>query len=478
MSSILGRFLNYLLVSIYTRIFIPAEYGIITELYAYVSFLNIILTYGMETGYFRFYENQTNGKKVYTTTLTSLFATSSLFVFLIAFFAQPIANLLDYADQKEYIIWFAFIIGLDAITAIPFAKLRQQNKALKFALLKFAGIGLTIAFNLFFLVFCPYLLKRNPASFINYFYSIEIGVGYVFLANLIASAFTFLFLLPEIFEFKFDFDFKLLKKMLIYSLPLLVAGLAGMVNETLDRLLLKEYLPKSFNAMAQIGIYGANYKIAILMTLFIQMFRYAAEPFFFAQAKESKSRVVYADVMKYFIIFGLIIFLGVMLYIDIIKYFIGSNYWIGLKIVPIILMANLFLGIFFNLSIWYKLTNQTKFGAYLAIFGAIITVIFNILLIPEIGYLGSAWATFICYFLMMIASYFLGQKYFYVKYDLKRIFEYIGLALAIYFCSTFISSKSLILTIIINTVLFSIFMYFVFEKEKLKRYFSFLKNKN
>ena len=467
LSSVIGRLLNYLLVPLYTRIFLPEVYGIVTEWYAYVAFLIIIFTYGMETGFFRFAESENNLKKVYGTSILSLFFTSLIFIVLTILFAQPIADLLKYSYHKEYIIWFAIIVGIDAFTAIPFAKLRHQNKAKKFVTIKLLNIGVNIGLNLFFLILCPKVIANNPESVLNYIYSPHIGVGYVFLSNLIASIITLILLSTEIFNVKISFDYPLLKKILMYSFPLLIAGLAGMVNETLDRILLKHLLPETVNVMEQIGIYGANYKVSILMLIFIQAFRFAAEPFFFSQYKEKNSKQMYADVMKYFVIFSLFIFLGVMMYIDIVKHFIGQQYHSGIKIVPILLLANLFLGIIFNLSIWYKLNNLTRFGAYIAIFGATITVLLNIWLIPKIGYFGSAWATFFCYLSMMIVSFFWGRKYYPVNYNLKRILSYIALALILFFISKYIVVESYVLTLLINTTLLLIFAGVVFYKEKI-----------
>lgn len=467
-SSVVGRFLNYLLVPLYTYNLPANEYGVVTELYAYVSFLIIILTYGMETGFFRFSESEKNSDKVYSTTLISLLTTSASFIFFVSIFYGNIANAIGYKEHPEYILWFGIIIALDAFSSIPFARLRQQNKSIRFASIKFINIIVNVGLNLFFIKLCPYLLDKNPDSWVSLFYGGNITVAYIFISNLIASTVTIILLLPNIFRIKLIFDRILLRKILIYSFPLLIAGLAGMINETLDRILLKIFLPHNVDKMYQIGIYGANYKIAILMTLFIQMFRYAAEPFFFSQFKEKNSKQTYALVMKYFIIFGLFIFLFVMLYIDIIKYFIGESYREGLKIVPIILLANLFLGIIYNLSIWYKLTNKTKYGAFIAIFGAIITIIINIILIPKIGYMGSAWATFICYFSMMILSYFIGQKHFKIKYNLFDIFIYFISAILLFFISRKLNFDSKIISISLNSILLLSFIFLVLIKEKIK----------
>ncbi|RLD52719.1 MAG: polysaccharide biosynthesis protein [Bacteroidetes bacterium] len=475
-SSIIGRFLNYLLVPLYTNLFLTSQYGIVTDLYAYAGFLFVLLTYGMETAYFRFSEKHQNSEKVFTTAISPLLITTSVFLTAIIIFAQPIANILRYPEHKEYVIWFALIISLDTLTTIPFAKLRRENKAVKFATFKFINIGLNIGFNLFFLLLCPYLIKHNPNSFIHAYYSENIGIGYIFISNLIASAVTLLLFIPDFLKTKYTFSKTILKQLLIYGSPLLFAGLAGMVNEVIDRVLLKYLIvvPQGISnannyIFSQIGIYGANYKLSILITLFIQAFRYAAEPFFFSHAKEKNAKETYAKVMNYFIIFSLVIFLGIMLYIDIAKYFINENYWSGLKIVPILLLANLFLGVVYNLSVWYKLTDKTKYGAYIAGIGAFVTIVLNIILIPKIGYMGSAWATFFCYFTMMTVSYFWGKKHYQISYPLKKIFLYTFFALAIFFISNYVEFIGFKMYLF-HTLLFLSFLLFVSIKEKIFRF--------
>ncbi len=466
-SSIVSRLLNYLLTPLHVSVFAPAQYGVITEMYAYVSFLIVFLTYGMETAYFR-YSHKYEPHKVFSTATTSLATSSSLFLLSVLFFAGPIANFLGYPNHPEYIKWFAFVVAIDAFNTIPFAKLRNENKAVTFSIIRTLNILINITMNILFLVVFPHLYHKSGYEWIHHIYNPQVGVGYVFIANLIASIGTFLLLLPVTLKEKIKFDSIIWKEMIIYALPLLVGGVAGMINETLDRILLKIYLPKEVNPLAQIGIYGANYKVAILMTLFIQMFRYAAEPFFFSNAKEKNSKQLYADVMKYFIIFGLGIFLFVMLYIDVIKaIIINERYYEGIKIVPILLMANLFLGIFYNLSVWYKINNLTKFGAYLSIFGAIITIILNIWLIPRIGYMGAAWATFFCYFSTMTASYLLSRKHFPIPYDLKSISLYFLVAIVIFAITQNISYPNNLMKYTINSIFLLGFISFAIYRENL-----------
>ena len=467
LSSVVGRLLNYLLVPLYTRYFLPEEYGIVTELYAYVAFLVVILTYGIETAFFRYSQKVPNKRTVYSTALISLLITSAIFVFIIFSSAAPIANWLQYPNHSDYIQYFALIIGLDAISAISFAKLREKNKATRFALIRLVNIFLNIGLNLFFIIYCPYALEKGLSSvdFVNSVYSADIGIGYIFIANLIASIVTFLMLFPEMIKSVWIFDKSLWKQMMIYGLPLLIAGLAGMTNETIDRILLKHLLPTTVNASSELGLYGAFYKLSILMILFIQTFRFAAEPFFFAQEKEKNARKIYADVMKYFVIITSVIFLGVSMFYDFIILFLGENYHDerGFMVVSILLAANLFLGIYYNLSIWYKLSEKTKYGAYLSIFGAIITLCLNFILIPKIGFVGSAWATLICYFSMMVASYFLGKKHYKIPYPLKRIFFYLGLVCVLYLTSIYFDSN------IINSLYILIFISIAFYLEKPKK---------
>ncbi len=456
LGTIVPRLLNYLLLTpFYTRIFLPGEYGAVTELYAYVAFLLVFLIYGMETAYFRY---AANNKKVYSTALISMFTTSSLFILLVATFNQSIANWIQYSSNKEYILWLAIIVGVDAFTAIPFAKLRQENRAKKFTFIKIINICVNIGLNAIF-----YFKKWSDKD-------LDIGIEYIFIANLSATIVTLILLLPEI-KIKPVFDSGVLKTLLKYASPLLIVGLAGMINEVADKVFLKYLTKPPLVPMDQVGIYGANYKLAVLMTLFIQMFRYAVEPFFFSHAKEKNSKETYADVMKYFVIFGLLIFLGVTLFIDIAKYFIGSDFREGLEVVPIVLMANLLLGIFYNLSVWYKLTDRTRFAAGLALIGATVTIALNIYWIPRIGYLGSAWAHFICYGIMVVLSFLLGQKYFPIKYDLKKIFGYVGFALIIYYLSIYLSTGSVFVRLSVNSILLLFFVavvYFI-EKRQLKQ---------
>ncbi|MFI5164086.1 MAG: lipopolysaccharide biosynthesis protein [Bacteroidia bacterium] len=466
--TIIGRLLNYFLVPIYTRVFIPEEYGVVTVMYAYVSFLIIVLTYGMETALFNFSTKHENKEKVYSTILSSVGITSVLFIAVLSVFSQPIASLIQCPVHPEYIVWFALILGMDAVSSIAFAKLREQNKAKTFALIKTLNIAVNIFFNLFFIIYCKKAYDANSDSWVSSIYSPEIGIGYIFISNVIASAVTLLVQLPSVIRTRFSLDGSLLKTILPYALPLLVAGLAGMTNETMDRILLQYLLPSNI-ALEQVGIYGACYKISIIMTMFIQTFRFAAEPFFFSHAKEMDAKKVYARVMDYFVIICMIIFLGTMMNISWIQYFVGKDFRSGMDVVPILLLANFSLGVFFNLSIWYKLTAQTKWGAYLTIFGAIITLIGNFIFIPMYGYMASAWVTLVCYAGMMAVSYVIGNKYYPVNYDLKRILGYPALALLLFALSKKleIGSKVFDLTVKNSLLLFFVIIVFIFERNNL-----------
>ncbi|HXH18767.1 MAG TPA: polysaccharide biosynthesis C-terminal domain-containing protein, partial [Chitinophagales bacterium] len=434
MSSIIGRLLNYLLVPIYTyKLADTADYGVVTEMYAYAGFFTVLFTYGMETAYFRFAQSD-NREKVFSTALGSLIASSVILTLMMLLGSGELAKLLtkdtaavqlSAASYRNYVTWFALILAFDALAAIPFASLRLQNQAARFALLKLMNIGCNMALNLYFIVAAPWLV-RNMGVAESFFVPSSAQVAYIFLSNLAASGITFLCFVPGIFKTSWRFDSALWKKMLAYAVPLMIVGFAGAVNEMLDRVLLKFLLPYSYEKnMAELGIYGACYKLSILMTLFIQAYRYAAEPFFFSESKKADAKENYAHAMRYFVIAGCIIFLGVMLYIDLVKYFIAEKYHAGLRVVPVLLLANFFLGIYYNLSVWYKLTDKTMKGAYIAMGGAVITIALNALLIPVMGYMGSAWATLICYVFMAAVSFRMGQRHFPIPYELGRIGFYL-----------------------------------------------------
>ncbi len=463
LSTIIGRFLNFMLVPLYTRCFSQSEYGVVTELYSYTVFLMIFLTYGMETGFFRFMQNKDDAPKVFSTITTSLFSSSAIFIGLVFLLLAPISSVLGYSDHQDFVMIMAIIIGIDAFTSVPFAKLRHENKALKFACIKLTNIGINIGLNILFIIILPTMAKTSSNQWIIEHFSTP-QVVYIFISNLAASVVTLLLLLPDIIKGRNGFDYELLKRIFSYSWPLLISGLAGSINEVYDRVSLRYFLtvPEGVDAsqyiLSQVGIYGANYKLAMIISIFNQAFRFAAEPFFFSRMKEKDSRQMYAKIMNYFTIFTLFLFLVILLYLDIFKLFIGTNFHDGLGIIPVLLMANIFLGIVFNLSIWYKVTNQTKFGIGITGFGAFITLAINMIFVPIYGYAACAWATLACYVLMAILSYILCQKHYGIPYKIGTLAAYFILAGVLYYADSAITFDGLILSYTYKTVLVGIFL--------------------
>lgn len=466
LGTMLPRLLNFgILTPYYTRIFDKGQYGIITELYAYIVVLQVLLTYGMETGFFRFSADDKRNNIIYSTIQTCVLFTSLLFIVLSFLFNSKISTALGYESRPELISWMSIIVAVDAFTAIPFAKLRFQNKALKFSIIKIINVLTTIILVFLFLSIFPFIQKQYPNSSVLKLYNPSFGVGYVFISNLIASLLMVFLLWREIVDSKIFIDWKLLRKIIGYSLPILLAGLGGSITEALDRILLKHLIVGKAFAMQQLGVYGANFKIAVIMTLFIQMFRYASEPFFFSNMHEKNAKNLYADVMKYFVIACMFIFLVIMMYLNIIKYFIGSKFFEGLKIVPIVMIGYILLGIFFNLSISYKLSNKTMIGAYLTMIGALVTIIGNVLLVPLIGYVGSAWTHVIAYSIMILLCYIWGKKNYNVPYAWKEIFFYMISAVLLLLVSKGIALINHSYWFIWNTILLGLFIVLVLFRE-------------
>ena len=426
-SSIVGKFLNWMLVPLYTYVLQQqSDYGIVTNLYAWTALLLVILTYGMETGFFRFANKEgENAQTVYSTSLITLFTTSLLFAIVCVVWQTPIADALGYPAHSEFIALLSIVVSMDAFASIPFAYLRYKKRPLQFAALKLLFVFLNIALNLFFLVLCP---KIQDWNVISSWYNPNYGVGYVFVANIIATAIQTLSLLPYI-VIK-GFSWTLLRQMLKYSLPLLVLGVCGIMNQTLDRILFPFFYTGA-DAQTQLGIYGACFKVAMVMMMFTQAFRYAYEPFVFAKHKDKESVEAYADAMKYYIIFSYMILLGMIFYLDLLKFIIAPSYWEGLKIVPIVLWTYIFQGVYFNLSFWYKLTDKTQWGAYFSLIGVAITFSLQAVFVPRIGYIASAASSTICYLVIMLMSYFIGRKHLSIPYDLRRIGIYTGIVVAI-----------------------------------------------
>lgn len=454
LSSIIGRFLNWCLVPLYTIVFPVEDYGVVTYVYAVVAVALIVLTYGMETGFFRFanHERWHDPMQVYSTALLSLATTSTLFFALVLLFLDPITGWMECQGHSSYVWMMALCVAVDAFTALPFSYLRYRKRAVRFAVLRIISIAVNIGLNLFFILLCPWLTRVAPGS-VDWFYVDGFGIGYIFLSNLVSSLLMLVLLVPELRGFRWTFCSRLWREMLVYSAPLLVLGVAGIMNQSLDKILYP-MLSTEANPLDGLGIYGANYKIAIVMVMFIQAFRFAYEPFIFAQHKNTSgdatgrgrpspqsgdapsthryNDVAYADAMKFFVIMALFIFLGVMFYLDIIKYFISPKYFSGLAVVPIVMLAELFFGIFFNLSVWYKITDRTVWGMWFSLLGLAVTVGMNVLLVPRYGYMGCAWAAFSCYLVMMLASYFVGQVKYPIDYHLRRMGLYCGVAAILY----------------------------------------------
>ena len=450
-SSIVGRFLNYLLVPVYT-IALPASsggYGVVTNIYAWVALILVLLTCGMETGFFRFAnKGQDDPMRVYSTTLLSVSIGSLVFVTLGLLFLEPIAGWLEYGEHPWYIGMMMIVVAMDAIQSIPFAYLRYKKRPIKYAALKLLFIFLNIALNLFYYV----ILEGND-------------VGYAFLFNLVCTSVVMVCMIPELRGFTYVLDKELLKRMLRYSLPLVILGVAGILNQVADKIIFPFVYPDEAEATIQLGIYGAASKIAMIMAMFTQAFRFAYEPFVFGKSKEKDSREMYAQAMKFFIIFTLLAFLAVMFYLDILRHVIGRDYWDGLRVVPIVMAAEIFMGIYFNLSFWYKLIDETRWGAYFSLTGCIILILMNIFLVPKYGYIACAWAGFTGYGVAMLLSYFVGQKKYPIQYDLKAIGMYVLLATVLYVAAEYVSIDNIYLRMAYRTVLLLLFIAYVVKRD-------------
>jgi O-antigen/teichoic acid export membrane protein len=458
LSTILGRTLNYLLVPLYTYVFVqPSDYGVISQLYAFVAFLMVVLTFGMETAYFRFIQDAEDKQQVFRNSFLTILSLNAVFFLFVYFFNQSLADALLFSDHPEYIIIMCAIVVVDAVSALPMAQLRAEENAKKFALIQFASIAVNILLNVILLL--GFFDPARP----------EEGIMFILIANLLSSLVKPLMLYKSFVGIRFQFDFSLLRKMLRYAYPIVIAGFAGIINETIDRIMLKQllYTEGSDYADEQIGIYSACYKLAMLVTILLQAYRYAAEPFFFNQMRNEDRNKVYIKVMNYFVATVCFVFLAVSLNVDIFKHFISREaYWVGLDIVPVLLLANVFLGIYLNQSIWYKLSNQTKFGAYISLIGAGLTIIINWLFIPEFGFRASAWATMIVYAVQMVLSYFLGQKYYPIKYNRRKFAMYVGGSIVIYLLASALMPESITwLSLLIGNIFVLLFIRLVFFVE-------------
>ena len=467
LSSIVARFINYLLVPIQTARFAASggEYGIITNVYAYVSLLIILLTFGMETTFFRFMSKDgEDPKKVYSTALTMVMMTSLVSVVLLMTFLHPIAASVGYADHPEYVAVMYITVAIDAFMAIPFAYLRYLHKPIKFAMLKIINILLNIALNLLYLIVLP-ALKLNPFGIYDEQFTLD--VAFVFYINLFCTCATLLMLWKEWTAQPFKVDKNTCKRMLTYTWPLLVMGLAGQLNQAASQILFPYlYDGSQEEARAQLGIYGACIKIAMIMVMITQAFRFAYEPFVFGKSKDTDNRETYAQAMKYYLIFTLLAFLVVMGYIDILKYLIGETYWEGLRVVPIVMAAEIMFGVFFNLSFWYKLTDRTIWGAYFSGFGAVVLIVIDILLIPRFSYMACAWAGFAAYATSMLLSYFIGQRYYPIAYPIRQMSAYVLLTIVLFLAMQYANSILPLWTALIaNTLLIVVFAVYLVKKD-------------
>lgn len=478
LGTIVPRLLNYLLTPFYVRVFVSGEYGQISELYAWIALLLAILTFGMETTFFRFSQKEDSGK-VFNNAETIVLLITSIFLVLYGFFYKSFAELIHYEFNTHYVLLLGIIVAIDAAAAIPFAMLRKENKAGRFSLIKTINVLTNIFFNILFLVVIPEKSMMIGESLFGEGTSLLI---WVFISNILASLLNLILLFPQLSKLRLRLNRDLIVPMLKYSFPILLISLVGMVNEVADKILIKylvtipdETTLASMNitgekyAMQQLGIYSANFKLGVLMTIFIQMFRFASEPFFFSHAKDRNAPTLYAKVMTYFVIFCLLIFLGVMFYMDILQHFVGrtgSDYREGLRIVPIILIANMLYGIVFNLSIWFKLSDKTYYGTIISIIGSITTLLCFFILIPRIGYMGAAIAHLGCYSVMMLVSYFWGQRIMPIPYQIGRITIYCVLAAILFFISTLTSELGIVLKLSLNTLMILIFIGITFIMER------------
>lgn len=474
-SSIAARFINYLLTPYLTNELSVANYGKMGLVYAAIPLLNVIFTYGLETSYFRFSQRKEYESSIYSTASISLIFTTIALSSLLWFGQHGLAAFAGIPDYPQLIRLSIIIIAFDTLCTLPFARLRQEGKPVRFAIIRLSGILINIAATIFFISICPKLLAQNSNHWVGIIYSPDTNpVTYVVMANVIQSAVTFLLLLPQIGEVKIKFNTVLWKEMMIYSLPLILVGMGGMINETFDRLMLRWLVPGTITFKEeQVGIYNACYKLSILITLFIQAFRMGAEPFFFKQAEGLNPQRTYARIMKFFVITITFMFLVVSLFIPVWRHFIASKHWGGLGVVPILLLANIFLGIYYNLSIWYKLSNKTLAGAYITLIGAVITLIINGIFIRWYSFMACAWATFFCYSTMMVISFVWGQKQYYIPYAWKKLVAYMVIVVLLYFIHTAVNYfvPNEYVSISVAAVLLFVYSWFILliERSELKK---------
>ena len=461
LATVLPRMLSFLLVRLYTGILPTAEYGEVSIVLSWMVFFNVILSYGMETAFFRFYNSETDKKNVIATTTISIFWSSIFFLFGALIFRSTLAAMANV--DVQYITYSIWILVLDALVIVPFSKLRANQRPMMYAAIKIGNVAVNLILNLFFLLALPKIADSSPNSFIGNLYVENFEIGYIFISNLLASLLTFVVLSPNYLFLKRNFDRVLWKKMMKYSLPILVAGIAFAVNEHFDKILLGYLLPENI-AKSEVGAYSACYKLGLFMVLFATAFRLGIEPFFFSHSNKENAPQTYAVITKYFVILGSLILLGVIVFADVLKLLLLDNksYWEAMKVVPLIILANFFLGIYNNLSVWYKLTDKTIIGAYISIVGAIVTLVLNYFLIPKYSYYGSAIATISAYGSMMFISYVLGNKHYPIPYDMEKIGAYLGISIGF----SVISFCGFRENYFVGIPLLLLFMYFIYHNEK------------
>lgn len=461
LATVLPRMLSFLLVRLYTGILPTGEYGEVSIVLSWMVFFNVVLSYGMETAFFRFYNSETDKENVIATSTISIFWSSIIFLFGALIFRGTLASLANV--EVQYITYAIWILVLDALVIVPFSKLRANQRPMLYAIIKMGNVTVNLLLNLFFLKLLPVIAASNPNSFIGNLYIENYEIGYIFVSNLAASLLTLVVLSPNYLFLTRKFDAVLWKKMMQYGLPILVAGIAFAVNEHFDKILLGYWLPENV-AKSEVGAYSACYKLGLFMVLFATAFRLGIEPFFFSHSKNENAPQTYAMITKYFVIFGSLILLGVIVFADVLKFLLLDNksYWEAMKVVPLIILANFCLGIYNNLSVWYKLTDRTKMGAYISIVGAVLTLVLNYLLIPKFSYYGSAIATIAAYGSMMFISYVLGNRYYPIPYDMEKIGGYLGLSI-LFSAISFYGFRE---NYFVGIPLLLLFVYFVYHNEK------------
>lgn len=461
LATVLPRMFSFLLVPLYTELLPKAEYGKVTIIFAYMIFFNVILAYGMETSFFRFYNKETDKKSVIETTTVSIFWSTLFFMIPALLFQNTLAQFSGI--DVRYITYTIWIIALDALVIVPFSQLRAHQRPITYAALKIGNVFINLALNVFFLIFLPQIALTHPNSFLSSFYIENFQVGYIFVSNIIASLLTFVALSPNYFYVKWKFNVELWKRMMAYGLPIMIAGVAFAVNEQFDKILLGKLLPPDI-AESEVGVYSACYKLGLFMVLFRTAYTLGIEPFFFSHAANENARQTYATITKYFVIFGSFILLAVIVFADLFKQLMirDVSYWEAMKVVPLIILANFFLGIYTNLSVWYKLIDKTHVGAWISIIGAIVTLALNFLLIPKMSYYGSAIATVAAYGTMMTISYVLGNRYYPIPYDMKKIGGYLGLSIGFSILSFYYFRENYF----VGIPLLLLFLYFIYHNEK------------